>query len=56
MFERIRGDYSRHSARLILAEVAREHGDEAADRLIHELLLDELYGLAPGTTLDPKRG
>jgi hypothetical protein len=50
------GGYNRHGARLILAEVAREHGQEAADRLIRELRLDELFGLVPGTTFDPKRG
>ena len=45
------GGYNRHGARLILAEVAREHGQAAADRLIRELRLDEIFGIAPGTPL-----
>ena len=48
------GGYNRHGARLILAEVAREHGQEAADRLIRELRLDEVFGIVPGTTFGPK--
>ena len=43
------GGYNRNGARLILAEVAREHGQDAADRLIRELRLDEKFGFAPGT-------
>jgi len=43
------GGYNRQSARLILAEVAREHGQAAADRLIRELRLDQIFGIAPGT-------
>jgi hypothetical protein len=48
------GGYNRHGARLILAEVAREHGQDAADRLIRELRLDEVFGIAPGATFGPK--
>jgi len=44
------GGYNRNSARLILAEVAREHGQDAADALIRELRLDEEFGLTPGKT------
>ncbi len=44
------GGYNRNSARLILAEVAREHGQDAADALIRELRLDEVFGLTPGKT------
>lgn len=43
------GGYNRHGARLILAEVAKEHGQAAADALIRELRLDQIFGLAPGT-------
>lgn len=43
------GGYNRNSARLILAEVAREHGQEAADQMIRELRLDKIFGLTPGT-------
>ncbi|MCF8150082.1 MAG: hypothetical protein K9K30_13925 [Burkholderiaceae bacterium] len=44
------GGYNRNSTRLILAEVAREHGQDAADALIRELRLDEVFGLTPGKT------
>lgn len=47
------GGYNRHGARLILAEVAREHGQAAVDRLIRDLRLDEVFGIAPGTTFGP---
>jgi len=42
------GGYNRNGARLIIAEVAREHGQEAADTLIRELGLDRLFGFTPG--------
>ncbi|MDP2793798.1 MAG: hypothetical protein Q8O25_06930 [Sulfurisoma sp.] len=42
------GGYNRNSARLILAEVVREHGQAAADALIRELRLDEIFGLTTG--------
>ena len=42
------GGYNRNSARLILKEVIREHGQSAADRLIRELHLEEIFGFAPG--------
>ncbi|MDO8786543.1 MAG: hypothetical protein Q7J42_00515 [Sulfuritalea sp.] len=42
------GGYNRNSTRLILAEVAREHGQAAADKLIRELRLDEIFGLTTG--------
>jgi hypothetical protein len=38
------GGYNRNSARLILTEVAREHGQAAVDELIRELRLDQLFG------------
>lgn len=47
------GGYNRYGARLILAEVAREHGQGAVDRLIRELRLDEVFGIAPGTAFCP---
>jgi hypothetical protein len=43
------GSYNRNGVRLILAEVAREHGSAAVDRLVRELRLDEIFGLAPGS-------
>ena len=47
------GGYNRQGARLILAEVAREHGQEAVDGLIRELDLERLFGIAPGTRIAP---
>jgi len=38
------GGYNRNGARLILADVAREHGQAAADALIREFRLDQLFG------------
>jgi hypothetical protein len=38
------GFYNRNAARLILAEVVREHGEAAADTLIRELALDRIFG------------
>lgn len=43
------GGYNRNGARLIIADVIREHGQDAADRLIRELRLDDLFGFKPGT-------
>ena len=42
------GGYQRNGARLILAEVAHEHGQAAVDRLIAELGLDSVFGFAIG--------
>ena len=41
------GGYNRNSARLILAEVVREHGQADANKLISELRLDEIFGTSP---------
>jgi hypothetical protein len=41
------GGYNRNGARLILAEVAREHGQDCADQLVRELRLDEAFGFTP---------
>ena len=45
------GGYNRNGARLILAEVAKEHGQAAADALIRELRLDEVFGFTSGQVL-----
>jgi hypothetical protein len=42
------GGYNRQGARLILAEVAREHGQSAVDALIRDLGLERLFGFLPG--------
>lgn len=41
--------YNRNAARLILAEVQREHGQRAVDGLIRELGLESVFGFRPGT-------
>jgi hypothetical protein len=42
------GGYQRNGARLVLAEVAHEHGQVAVDSLIVELRLDATFGFAVG--------
>ena len=42
------GGYNRNAAKLILDEVAREHGRETADALITELELDRVFGFVAG--------
>lgn len=46
------GFYNANGAKLILAEVQREHGQEAVDGLIRELELERIFGFAPGTLFD----
>lgn len=43
------GYYNRNSTRMILADVQREHGQQAVDALIEELKLEERFGIKPGT-------
>ncbi len=43
------GGYNRNSAKLILAEVHREHGQDAVDQLIREFDLEQLFGFKPGS-------
>ena len=43
--------YNRNAAKLILAEVFREHGQEAVDRLIRELDLSQVFDFEPGMRL-----
>jgi hypothetical protein len=43
------GGYNRNSARLILAEVARVHGQNAVDQLIREFDLEQRFGFRPGS-------
>lgn len=43
------GGYNRNGARLILAEVQREHGRDAVDRLIQDFGLEALFGFKPGS-------
>ena len=46
----IGGGYNRNSARLILAEVVRLHGQATADALIREFDLEKKFGFQPGMT------
>ena len=43
------GGYNRNGAKLILAEVQREHGQGAVDGFIREFELETLFGFKPGT-------
>ena len=43
--------YNRNSAKLILAEVLREHGQAAVDSLIRELNLEAAFGFKPGEAI-----
>ncbi len=44
--------YNGNSAKLILSEVQREHGQAAVDRLIVECGLDRAFGFEPGTRFE----
>ena len=46
------GFYNANGAKLILAEVQREHGQPAVDRLIRELDLERIFGFKPGSVFD----
>lgn len=46
------GFYNGNSAKLILSEVQREHGQAAVDQLIRELKLDTIFGFKPGTRFE----
>jgi hypothetical protein len=46
------GFYNANSAKLILSEVQKEHGQEAVDSLIRELNLQLIFGFEPGTRFE----
>jgi hypothetical protein len=46
------GFYNANSAKLILSEVQKEHGQAAVDGLIRELGLDEIFGFETGTRFE----
>lgn len=46
------GFYNANGAKLILAEVQREHGQPAVDQLILELELERIFGFKRGTVFD----
>lgn len=41
--------YNRNAVRLLLGEIHRLYGQSAVDGLIHELDLEQAFGLKPGT-------
>lgn len=43
------GFYNGNSAKLILSEAQKEHGQQAVDQLIRELQLDRIFDFKPGT-------
>ena len=51
---RMAGGYNRNSARLILAEVEKEHGSPAVDQLIREFDLETIFGFRPGSSFRTK--
>jgi len=50
------GFYNAHGAKLILAEVSREHGQAAVDALIRELELTRIFGFQPGAIFESGYG
>ncbi len=46
------GFYNGNSAKLILSEVMREHGQAAVDQLIRETELDKVFGFEAGTVFN----
>ncbi len=46
------GFYNRHGAKLILAEVMREHGQAAVDQFITELNLTEIFQFQLGEVFE----
>jgi hypothetical protein len=46
------GFYNANSAKLILSEVQKEHGQTAVDQLIVELNLQQVFGFVPGTRFE----
>ncbi len=46
------GFYNGNSAKLILSEIQREHGQDAVDECIRDLRLDAIFGFEPGTRFE----
>ena len=45
------GGYNRNGAKLILAEIYKDHGQGAVDQLINELHLEAVFGFKVGETI-----
>jgi hypothetical protein len=50
------GFYNANGAKLILAEVSRDHGHVAADQLIRGFDLGRIFGFKPGSVFDGSFG
>lgn len=46
------GGYNANSAKLVLSEVQKEHGQAVVDRLIREMGLEQVFGFSPGTRFE----
>jgi len=46
------GGYNANSAKLVLSEMQKEHGQELVDQLIREFGLEQVFGFAPGTRFE----
>ncbi len=45
----VAGGYTKNGAKLILAEVQKEHGQKSVDQLIRELDLETIFDFKPST-------
>lgn len=46
------GGYNANSAKLVLSEIQKEHGQAMVDQLIREMKLDQVFGFEPGTRFE----
>lgn len=46
------GGYNANSAKLVLSEIQKEHGQAAVDQLIREMQLDRVFGFEPGNRFE----
>lgn len=46
------GGYNSNSAKLVLSEIQKEHGQAAVDQLIREMQLDRVFGFEPGSRFE----
>ena len=44
--------YNANSAKLVLSEVQKEHGQAVVDQLIREMGLEQVFGFEPGTRFE----
>jgi hypothetical protein len=46
------GGYNANSAKLVLSEIQKEHGQATVDQLIREMNLEQAFGFEPGTRFE----